>query len=222
MSGPIRIQCFTLGPFAQNCYLLVGPSGRKAALVDPGFDSEMLLEPLRERGLELEWIINTHGHVDHVAGNRFFKQRTGARLIIHPGDGGLLTEVESHAAMFGLQAENSPPPDDEFAEGRPFVFDGVEFRVIHTPGHSPGSVCLEWDSQLLVGDTLFQGSVGRSDLPGGSHEVLIASIRRKLFDLPGKTVCFPGHGPETTLAEERRSNPFVSDAAVGELSRGRP
>jgi glyoxylase-like metal-dependent hydrolase (beta-lactamase superfamily II) len=220
MSGSIRMQCFTLGPFAQNCYLLVGPSERKAALVDPGFDSEMLLEPLREKGLELEWIVNTHGHMDHVAGNRFFKEQTGARLIIHPGDAGMLGEVESHAGMFGLQAENSPPPDDEFDEDRPFVFDGVEFRVIHTPGHSPGSICLGWDARLLVGDTLFQGSIGRSDLPGGSHEVLIDSIRRKLFGLPGETVCLPGHGPETTLAEERRSNPFVSDQAAAALFRG--
>lgn len=215
MSERIGIQCFTLGPFAQNCYLLVGPSGRRAAIVDPGFDSGLLLEPLEERGLELEWIINTHGHVDHVAGNRFFKQRTAARLIIHPADAGLLGEVESHARMFGLEAENSPPPDARFAEGEPFLFDGVVMNVFHTPGHSPGSVCLGWDSQLLVGDTLFRGSVGRSDLPGGSHEVLVASIRRKLFSLPGETVCLPGHGPETTLAEERRSNPFVSDRALG-------
>jgi glyoxylase-like metal-dependent hydrolase (beta-lactamase superfamily II) len=221
MSESIQLHCFTLGPFAQNCYLLVGPSGRRAALVDPGFDSDMLLEPLQERGLELEWIVNTHGHVDHVAGNRFFKERSNARLIIHPADAGLLGQVQSHSGMFGLQAENSPPPDDEFEEGRPFVFDGVEMRVIHTPGHSPGSVCLAWDSRLLVGDTLFQGSVGRSDLPGGSHELLIASIRQKLFELPGETVCFPGHGPETTIAEERQNNPFVSDRAAGALFRGR-
>jgi len=221
MSGPIGIQCFTLGPFAQNCYLLVGPSGRKAALVDPGFDSELLLEPLQERSLELEWIINTHGHVDHVAGNRFFKERTAARLIIHPDDAGLLDQVESHARMFGLEAGNSPPPDERFVEGEPFVFDGVALNVLHTPGHSPGSVCLGWDSRLLVGDTLFYGSVGRTDLPGGSYEMLIDSIRRKLFGLPGGTVCLPGHGPETTIAEERRSNPFVSDRAVGEIFRGR-
>lgn len=221
MAGPIAIQCFTLGPFAQNCYLLVGPSGRKAAIVDPGFDSELLLDLLQERELELEWIVNTHGHVDHVAGNRFFKERTAARLIIHPGDAGMLSQVESHARMFGLAGENSPPPDERFAEGEPFRFDGVALDVLHTPGHSPGSVCLAWDSRVLVGDTLFYGSVGRSDLPGGSHEVLIASIRRKLFGLPGETVCLPGHGPETTIAEERRNNPFVSDRAVGEMFRGR-
>lgn len=221
MSGSIRLDCFTLGPFVQNCYLMVGPSGRKAALVDPGFDSDMLLETIRERNLELEWIINTHGHMDHVAGNRFFKEHTEARLIIHPADAGMLGEVGSHAGLFGLQAEDSPPPDEQFDESRPLPFDGVELRVIHTPGHSPGSVCLGWDSRLLVGDTLFQGSVGRSDLPGGSHEVLVDSIRRKLFELPGETVCLPGHGPETTLGEERRSNPFVSDQVAAAFFRGR-
>jgi glyoxylase-like metal-dependent hydrolase (beta-lactamase superfamily II) len=209
------LRCFTLGPFAENCYLLTGTSGKKAALVDPGFDSEILLDLLGERGLELEWIVNTHAHVDHIAGNRYFKERTGARLILHPGDRDLLSQARSHARMFGLEVEDSPPPDAWFDESEPFVFDGVRFQVIHTPGHSPGGVCLHWDGHLLVGDTLFKGSVGRSDLPGGSHEVLVRSIRRKLFPLPGETVCHPGHGPETTLDEERRGNPFVSDRAVG-------
>jgi len=219
MSEGIRIQCYTLGPFAENSYLLTGASGRECALVDPGFDSDALLELLDDQDLELQWIINTHGHVDHVAGNRLFKDRTGARLIIHREDQGLLEQARSHAERFGLRAEDSPPPDAYFEEGVPFAFDGLEFQVIHTPGHSPGSVCLHWNGGLLVGDTLFRGSVGRSDLPGGSHEVLIASIRRKLFELPGETVCYPGHGPETTLAEERRGNPFVSDWAVGEAAR---
>ena len=212
------LRCYTLGPFVQNCYLLTGPSGRKAALVDPGFDSDALLEILVEQELELEWIVNTHGHVDHIAGNRFFKEKTGARLILHPEDEPLLAEAPAHARMFGLEVEPSPPPDEYFEPGSPFVFDGVEFGVIHTPGHSPGSVCLHREGGLLVGDTLFQGSVGRSDLPGGNHEVLVASIRRKLFTLPGATTCHPGHGPQTTLADERRNNPFVSDRAVGEPS----
>jgi len=215
MSDRVRLQCFTLGPFAENCYLLTGRSGRKCALVDPGFDSDVLLDLLAERELELEWIINTHGHVDHVAGNRFFKERTAARLIIHRADAEFLQQARSHAQMFGLQVQDSPPPDQFFEEGTPFVFDGQEFEVIHTPGHSPGSVCLRWDNHVLVGDTLFRGSVGRSDLPGGSHQVLVESIRRKLFALPGETICYPGHGPETSLAEERCSNPFVSDRAVG-------
>jgi glyoxylase-like metal-dependent hydrolase (beta-lactamase superfamily II) len=214
MDNHVQIRCYALGPFVENCYLLVGPSGVKAALVDPGLESEPLLDVLKGRGLELEWIINTHGHLDHVAGNRFFKERTEARLIIHPGDREFLDRVESQAAMFGFEAENSPPPDADFEEGKPFIFDDVEFEVIHTPGHSPGGICLRLGQKLLVGDTLFKGSIGRSDLPGGSHRLLIESIRRKLFCLPQETVCYPGHGPETTLAEERRCNPFVADRAV--------
>jgi hydroxyacylglutathione hydrolase len=215
MDNRVEIRCYALGPFVENCYMLVGPSGSRAALVDPGLDSEPLLDIMNEQGLELEWIINTHGHLDHVAGNRYFKERTGAKLIMHPGDHEFLQKTEAQAAMFGFEAENSPPPDADFEEGRPFVFDGLEFEVIHTPGHSPGSICLRLGGRLLVGDTLFKGSIGRSDLPGGSHQVLVESIRNKLFSLPGETVCYPGHGPETTLAEERRDNPFVSDRAVG-------
>jgi hydroxyacylglutathione hydrolase len=214
MENGVKFNCYALGPFVENCYMLIGPSGSKAALVDPGLESEPLLDILQERGLELEWIINTHGHLDHSAGNRFFKEKTGAKLIIHPGDHQFLERIQESAAMFGFEAENSPPPDAAFEEGSPFIFDGVAFEVIHTPGHSPGGVCLRLGSRLLVGDTLFKGSIGRSDLPGGSHSVLVESIRNKLFSLPGETVCYPGHGPETTLAEERRENPFVSDSAV--------
>jgi glyoxylase-like metal-dependent hydrolase (beta-lactamase superfamily II) len=219
MSSPLKIECYALGPFIENCYVLVGPSGSKAAIVDPGLDSEPLLELFQERGLELEWIINTHGHLDHVAGNSYFKKNTAAKLIIHPGDREFLSRVRSQAAMFGMEAEDSPPPDADFEEGTPFIFDGAEFEVIHTPGHSPGGVCLRFDNRLLVGDTLFKGSIGRSDLPGGSHRVLVESIRGKLFSLPGETICLPGHGPETTLADERLNNPFVSDRVAGIYSQ---
>jgi glyoxylase-like metal-dependent hydrolase (beta-lactamase superfamily II) len=222
MADSIQIDRFTVGPFEENCYLLVGPSGHRAALVDPGLGSEPIIDVLRERNLRLEWIINTHGHVDHVAGNRFFKENTDARLIIHPADAELAAQasrqMQSLQLMgFGtdLQASDSPPPDELFAEGVPFEFDGLRFDVIHTPGHSPGGVCLYHEGTLIVGDTLFHGSIGRTDLPGGSADQLIASIREKLFRLPGETMCYPGHGPETTLEFERRTNLFVSDSAVG-------
>ncbi len=224
MASPIRITRFTLGPFAQNCYLLIGPSGRRAALVDPGLQSEGVLHALAEQDLELDWIINTHGHVDHVAGNQFFKQHTGARLIIHPADAEMAARAREQFEQLqrlglglDLRVADSPPPDAFFEEGRPFMFDGTRFEVIHTPGHSPGGVCLAWNGQAIVGDTLFRGSIGRTDLPQGSHSQLITSIRDKLFRLPDHTVCHPGHGPQTTLGEERRSNPFVSDGAVGLL-----
>ena len=211
MENGIELRRFTLGPFAENCYLLVGPSGRKAALVDPGIGSEPLLKEIEAHGLDLEWIVNTHGHLDHVAGNAFFKTSTDARLIIHPDDAPMLSQMSVQARFFGLEAESSPPPDAHFVEGEPFRFDGAAIEVIHTPGHSPGGVCLRFGERMLVGDTLFRGSIGRTDLPGGSADQLIASIRLKLFRLPAETVCYPGHGPETTLVEERTNNPFVSD-----------
>jgi glyoxylase-like metal-dependent hydrolase (beta-lactamase superfamily II) len=215
----MRLRRFTYGPFAENSYLVVGDSGSRAALVDPGLDSEPLLDVLRDEGLELDWIINTHGHLDHVACNAFFKTKTGARLIIHPADEPHLRRLTEQGRRFGFEVPPSPAPDEHFVDGRTFAFDGLEFEVIHTPGHTPGGVCLRSGESMIVGDTLFKGSIGRTDLPGGSFEALCGSIRDKLFRLPDETVCYPGHGPETTVGSERRSNPFVGDAAVGVLSQ---
>ncbi len=208
---------FTVGPFEENVYLLIGPSGSRAALFDPGIGSEVVLATLESRTLSLEMIVNTHGHVDHAAGNGFFKRRTGAPLAIHPLDAPFLRGLEAQALAFGVQAEACPEPDLELRDGTPLRFDGLDLEVIHTPGHTPGGTCIRFGRRMIVGDTLFQGSVGRTDLPGGSWEELVASIRDKLFRLPGDIVCYPGHGPETTLADERRDNPFVSDAAVEQV-----
>lgn len=213
--NPLDILRFTCGPFAENTYVVVGRSGRRAMVVDPGLESEPVLDAIRERGLTCDLIVNTHGHLDHVAGNAYFKRETGAPLAIHPADAPLLRNVRAHASMFGLRAEDSPPPDLRLAEGEPLEFDGVVFDVLHTPGHTPGGVCLRSGDLMLVGDTLFRGSVGRTDLPGGDWETLVASIRGKLFLLPDDVRCYPGHEGETTIGLERRTNPFVGDAAAG-------
>lgn len=212
--SPIELLRFTVGPFEENPYLLVGPSGRRAAVVDPGLGSEVVLDAATRRGLSIELIVNTHGHLDHAAGNRYFKEKTGAPIAIHPADVPFIRSLAAQGAMYGIPAEDSPEPDLALAEGTPLRFDGIEIAVIHTPGHTPGGVCLGFDDRLIVGDTLFRGSVGRTDLPGGDWETLVDSIRRKLFARPDSTVCYPGHGPETTIGFERRSNPFVSDAAA--------
>jgi len=214
LAETIRIQRFTLGPFQENTYLVVGPSGRNAMLIDPGLGSEEILAVLAAQELKLKLIVNTHGHLDHVAGNAFFKSRSGAALVIHPLDLPYLERVADQAAMFGLEAEDSPAPDQFFEEREPLRFDGLEFQVLHTPGHTPGGICLLLGERIWVGDTLFAGSVGRTDLPGGSWPDLVCSIREKLFRLPDATICHPGHGSETTIGAERRTNPFVSDAAV--------
>jgi glyoxylase-like metal-dependent hydrolase (beta-lactamase superfamily II) len=183
-------------------------------VVDPGLESEPVLVALRERGLSCELILNTHGHLDHVACNAYFKRETGAPIAIHAADVPLLRNVRAQASLYGLRVEESPPADIDLAGGGALSFDGATFDVIHTPGHTPGGVCLRRGDQLLVGDTLFAGSVGRTDLPGGDWDALVASIRGKLFALPDETHCFPGHEGDTTIGRERRSNPFVGDAAV--------
>ena len=213
---PLEILGFTYGPFAENTYVVVGPSGRTAMVVDPGLDSEPVLDVLRRRGLACAMIVNTHGHLDHVAGNAAFQRATGAPIAIHAADLPLLRNVRLQASLYGLPAEDSPEPSVELVEGVPLVLDGTPFEVVHTPGHTPGGVCLRRGGQMLVGDTLFRGSVGRTDLPGGDWDTLVASIRGKLFALPDDVRCYPGHEGETTIGRERRTNPFVGDAAVGD------
>lgn len=212
---PLEILRFTYGPFAENTYVVVHPAGKRAMLVDPGIGSEPVLDVIRERGLAVSLIVNTHGHLDHVACNAFFKKETGAPIAIHAADRPLLRNVSSYASMFGLTAQNSPPADIELSEGVALEFDGVPFDVIHTPGHTPGGVCLRHVDQMLVGDTLFCGSVGRTDLPGGDWDTLVASIRGKLFLLPDGVTCLPGHEGETTIGRERLANPFVGNATLG-------
>jgi hydroxyacylglutathione hydrolase len=222
MIEDLELVRFTLGPFQQNVYLLVGPSRRRGVLFDPGLEIDEVLRFIERRGIVLDLVVNTHGHVDHVAGNRAVKERTGAKIAIHPADRPYLLNLAAQGATFGIDVDPSPEPDLALEEGVALRFDGIEMDVIHTPGHTPGGTCLKFGRRMIVGDTLFQGSVGRTDLPGGSWPDLVASIRGKLFRLPADTVCYPGHGPETTLGHERRTNPFVSDGAVEELAEGRP
>jgi len=209
----MEILRFTYGPFAENTYVVVGPSGRKAMVVDPGVDSEPVLDLVRERGLDCTLIVNTHAHLDHVACNAFFKRETGAPLAMHPDDLPLLRALRAQGDLYGLDVEESPMPDLALAEGAPLAFDGTTFDVLHTPGHTPGGVCLLRGDLMLVGDTLFRGSVGRTDLPGGDWDTLVASIRGKIFRLGDDVRCYPGHEDETTVGRERRTNPFVGDAA---------
>jgi hydroxyacylglutathione hydrolase len=211
----MEILRFTYGPFAENTYVVLGPSGDRAMVVDPGLASEPVLDVIRERGATCTLIVNTHGHLDHVACNAFFKRETGAPIALHAADLPLLRNVRAQGAMYGLPIEDSPDPDIELIEGQPLEFDGMRFEILHTPGHTPGGVCLRHGDLMLVGDTLFRGSVGRTDLPGGDWETLVASIRTKIFRLPDDVRCFPGHEGETTVGRERRTNPFVGDAAVG-------
>lgn len=197
------------GPLEVNCYIIGCEKTRKAAVIDPGGNVEQILQHLHHHQLDLVMIINTHGHFDHIGGNRGLIEATGAELLIHQDDRQLLEHAEEHAAAYGLQVETSPSPTRELVDGETLSLGELSLTVIHTPGHSPGGICLYVDDCLLVGDTLFAGSIGRTDLPGGDHQLLIGGIKTKLLPLPETTRVCPGHGPMTTIGEEKQHNPFL-------------
>ncbi len=202
----------TVGVMGVCCYIVFCPETKEAAVVDPGGDVSHILELVKERGLTVEYIIATHGHPDHVCGNRELQEATGAKIIMHEADTAFFEkdEVAKYFAMLGLEA--SPPTDINVKEGDVIKIGKGELNVIHTPGHTPGGMCLLSGENLITGDTLFVGGLGRTDFPGGSHRELLESIREKLLILPENTVVWPGHGyggSQSTIGEEKRSNPFL-------------
>jgi glyoxylase-like metal-dependent hydrolase (beta-lactamase superfamily II) len=203
-----------VGPLDNGVYLVVDEATKATALVDPSFESEPILEEIRARELRLEWILNTHGHYDHVVNNAYFKRETGAPLAIHPADVPFLEGMEQQARWMGIpHREDSPPPDRLLREGEEIEVGSLRLRVVHTPGHSPGGVAFLVGEAAIVGDSLFAGSIGRWDLPGGDEGTLLESIRTRLLTLPDATRVYPGHGPATTIGEERQSNPYLATIA---------
>ena len=205
---PLIIKALAVGPMMSNCFVLGCERTREAAVIDPGDDTDRILLALADAKLKVRYIINTHGHFDHVGGNKRMKDATGADILVHPYDAPMLDATSSSAFSMGLRVENSPPPDRTIDEGDSVAFGDITLNVLHTPGHSPGCICLHTDGVVFVGDTLFAGSIGRTDFPGGDHELLISNVRKKLFVLGDDVRVFTGHGPETTIGRERRFNPF--------------
>jgi glyoxylase-like metal-dependent hydrolase (beta-lactamase superfamily II) len=166
---------------------------------------------INRHAVSVTCIINTHGHFDHVGANKALKQLLGVPLYIHQADEMLLSRVSQVAAMYGMAGENSPAPDGYLTDGQLISFGDCSICVIHTPGHTPGGCCLysESEQKLISGDTLFADGVGRTDLPGGSHQQLVDSIRNKLFVLPDQVRVYPGHGPSTTIGHEKQNNPYL-------------
>jgi len=199
------------GQFVENCYLVVDEQARECAVVDPGEEAGLILHKLAATGAKPVAIWLTHAHIDHVLGVGRVAAETGVPVWLHPADRPLYDAVPQQAEWFGLRAPTLPPPDREFTHGDTVRVGDVSFQVRHTPGHSPGSVSLVGPGVVLGGDVLFAGSIGRTDLPGGSIEQLTVSIRERLFGLGDDCRVLPGHGPETTLGIERRTNPFVGD-----------
>jgi len=204
----------TVGPLSTNCYILVCKKSRESVIIDPGFnkiDEELVLEKIREQGLRIKYIINTHGHLDHISGNAKVKEETKAIIAVHHYDAERHTDQKKNLSrMLGLNII-SPPADLVLQDGDRLKVGQLEIQVLHTPGHTPGSISLYLEEEKIVftGDTLFAGSIGRTDLPGSSYEKLISSIKRKLFTLPDETRVCPGHGPETTIGVERKENLFI-------------
>jgi glyoxylase-like metal-dependent hydrolase (beta-lactamase superfamily II) len=204
-----RVVTITNGAFAENCYLLADPERREAVIVDPGEEAGLFLRRLGFEGWTPTAVWLTHAHLDHVAGVATVKRETGVPVYLHPADRPLYQRVPDQARAFGLEVDPPPPPDRDLADGQTLSVGECQFGVVHTPGHSPGGVSFVGHGLAIVGDALFAGSIGRTDLPGGSTETLLASIRERLFALPNETVVYSGHGPETTIGEEKLSNPFV-------------
>jgi len=203
------IKELVVGPLMANCFIFGCEKTKEAVVIDPGGDADRILLSLADAKLQVKYIINTHGHFDHVGGNGKMKKATGADILIHPLDAPMLGSLSSNAAIFGISVENSPPCDRTIQEGETVSFGEITLEVIHTPGHTPGGISLFTNGILFVGDTLFAGSIGRTDFPGGDFNTLISSIQNKLFKMKNDVRVFSGHGPETTIGTEKRYNPFV-------------
>lgn len=204
-----------VGRFAVFAYLIGSEPDGEGLVIDPADDTEEIIHIAQLQGIKIKYIVNTHGHVDHIMGNAQMKEKTGAAIIIHEEDAPLLTHTpRTMLAMFGAQP--SPPADLTVKDGDVLKLGKMGIHVIHTPGHSPGGISLYFDQAVFTGDTLFVGGVGRTDLPGGSWSLLWSSLQNKLFSLPDETIVYPGHNygvrPTSTIGHERRFNPFINES----------
>ncbi len=198
------------GPLDVNCYIVGCPDSHECLIIDPGGHGERITRTLENLKLDPVALIDTHGHFDHIGGNAYLMAHTDSlRLYLHADDLHYLRNAREHADYWGMSVEDSPEPTDLLGGGEEITVGLLRFTIIHTPGHSPGGISIYIPGHVFTGDALFEGSIGRTDLPGGEYDLLISSIREKLLILPGDTVVHPGHGPESTIAVERRSNPFL-------------
>jgi hydroxyacylglutathione hydrolase len=212
------VRGIVVGVFAENCWVIGSRRSREGIVIDPGDQPEKILALAKDMGVSVKLIANSHAHLDHILGARGVKEETGARFLLHQSDLEIARNAGQHAAMMMGSPQPPPPEPDAFLEdGDTVEVDGLQLRVIHTPGHTQGSVSFYTEGLLFSGDTLFRGSIGRTDLPGGDYRQEMASIIDKLLALPDDTVVLPGHMEETRIGHERQTNPFVLD----ELSQRR-
>ncbi|NWF77408.1 MAG: MBL fold metallo-hydrolase [Chloroflexi bacterium] len=205
------VKMLVVGPLASNCYIVGSTSTKQGMIIDPGAEPRTILRTVRETGLSISLIVITHAHIDHVDALGEVKERTKAQFALHEAEQKLLSAAPMHVlTSLGLSPFRSPPKPDRLLRGGDLIDrDDLHFEVLHTPGHTPGGICLSGHGVVFSGDTLFNCGIGRTDFPGGSYERLMRSIREKLMVLPDETIVYPGHGPPTTIGDERRGNPFL-------------
>jgi glyoxylase-like metal-dependent hydrolase (beta-lactamase superfamily II) len=202
------LEMIVVGDLQTNCYIFGSSLNREVVVIDPGGQGELILSALDRLQARVSSIINTHGHMDHIAGNRQIKDRTAAKIFIHRADAEMLGDAGKNFSSLWDVPLTSPPADVLLQGGEILPVGDLSLRVVHTPGHSPGGICLVTAGLVFTGDTLFAGSIGRCDFPGASYEQLLASVRNELLALDDDTVIYPGHGPGSTIGAEKRDNPF--------------
>ena len=210
------LERLTVGPLAVNCYIVGDTATREVAIIDPGGNPNEILDTLKRGRLVTKAIINTHAHFDHVIALADIRAKTGAPFYLHAADADILAHTQRDAGFFGMAVPKQTPADQLLQDGDSIQIGSLTLKVLHTPGHTPGGICLCSAEHVWVGDTLFQGSIGRTDLPGGDYGTLMASIRDQLLTLPDLTRVYPGHGEPTTIGEERQFNPFLRPLTTGQ------
>jgi len=211
VSEKLILETFPVGPLQCNCTILGDPLTHEAIVIDPGEEISRIYGRLTELGLKLAQILITHAHIDHIGGALKLKRLTGAPILLNENDLPLLKIMEEQAGWLGVETPETEAPDGSLADGLRVGLENFPAQVVHTPGHTQGSVCLYFQplELLVAGDTLFAGSIGRTDLPGGDGRQILQSIHHRLLVLPEETIVLPGHGPVTTIGEEKRRNPFL-------------
>lgn len=205
------LETLVVGELQVNCYIIADGKNKDAAVIDAGENSDDILNIIKKHNLNVKYIINTHTHFDHIGAVSKIKKATGAEFLIHEGETHVLKTLPSQNLIFGVKIDAPPSPDGFLKDNDKLHLGDITLKILYTPGHSPGGICIYANGMVFTGDTLFAGSIGRTDLPGGDYNTLINSIKEKLLSLGDKTMVLPGHGPGSTIKEEKEYNPFLID-----------
>jgi hydroxyacylglutathione hydrolase len=207
----MNIESIPVSPFMTNCYIVSCPDTDEAAIIDAGDEPEKLLTYIDENNLKLKYLINTHAHLDHVAAVIDIQKERSVPFLLHPNEKTVLEGLNQSQQLFGLPNSEAPKVDQYIDKNSEIKLGNLVFKIIETPGHTPGGICLLTGNHLIAGDTLFAGSIGRTDLPGGDTNTLLNSIQNQLMSLDDDIIVYPGHGPSTSIGIERKSNPFINN-----------